>query len=348
MNNTHEESVLLDVRKLNKTFEVTKGVLRKRRIGTVHAVNEVSFFIRRGEVLGLVGESGCGKTTTGRCILRALEPDSGQVLFTMNGSRPVDIATLEPEELKRMRRQIRLVFQDPFSSLNPRMNVLEIVAEPLVVSNAVRGLREAEQPVAQMLDSVGLDPNYMRRYPHAFSGGQRQRIALARALVTDPQFVVADEPVSALDVSIQAQILNLLRKLKTRFDLTYLFIAHNLAVIEHMSDRVAVMYMGRIVELADTQELYLRPRHPYTEALLAAVPPADPRNKKDRPLLEGEIGDLTNPPPGCYFHPRCPYRGEGCDARTPELINIAAGGASPHFVSCHYAKTLSLAGVTLQ
>jgi peptide/nickel transport system ATP-binding protein len=337
---------LLRVTGLRKDFDIVKGIGR-RKVGTIRAVDDVSFTVNKGEILGLVGESGCGKTTTGRCIMRAVEPTAGKVELTLGESGPVDVLGLGPEEYKQVLRHIRMIFQDPFSSLNPRMNVMEIVAEALLSHGLVSSRMETEERVAAMLEKVGLDPRTMRRYPHAFSGGQRQRIAIARALVVGPKFVVADEPVSALDVSVQAQILNLLQGLQRELDLTYLFVAHNLAVVQHISDRVAVMYMGRLVELADTGELYSRPRHPYTEALLSAVPMPDPKAKsrKKRVILTGEVADLAHPPSGCPFHPRCSYVTDVCRSERPALAAMNAQGRSEHLAACHRVAELELAGV---
>ncbi|HON72784.1 MAG TPA: ATP-binding cassette domain-containing protein, partial [bacterium] len=289
--------------------------------------------------LGLVGESGCGKTTTGRTILRAIEPTSGEILFNMDGNY-VDVGKLNKDELKRMRRYMQMIFQDPYSSLNPRMTVKDIIGEPLLVNGIARG-KELEERVGELMRAVGLRPEYMIRYPHAFSGGQRQRIGIARALALNPRLVVCDEPVSALDVSIQAQTLNLLQDLQEEFHLTYLFISHDLGVVEHISDRVAVMYVGKLVEMAETEELFKNPKHPYTEALLAAVPKPDPKYRGKRNLLFGEVADPANPPSGCYFHPRCPYVQDICKEEHPPLRNLG----NDHFASCHFAEKLSLVGI---
>lgn len=337
-----KEGLLLEVDNLKKHFPIRKGFLR-RTVGAVKAVDDVSFFIRGGETLGLVGESGCGKTTTGRVILRAIEPSAGTVRFRDKNMGWVDVLALDKRKLKAIRRNMQMIFQDPYSSLNPRMTLLQIVGEPLLVNNVARG-KALEDRVAELLRVVGLRPEYMVRYPHAFSGGQRQRIGVARALALNPQLIVCDEPVSALDVSIQAQILNLLQDLQAQFHLTYLFIAHDLSVIEHISDRVAVMYVGKLVEMAETEELFLHPLHPYTEALLSAVPKPDPRFRSKRIVLEGDVADPSNPPPGCYFHPRCRYAAEVCRTQAPQLREIRPD----HFVSCHRAEELSLAGVIEQ
>lgn len=337
-----QENLLLEVKNLKKHFPIRRGFLR-RVVGAVKAVDDVSFFIRAGETLGLVGESGCGKTTTGRCVLRAIEPTSGTIRFKDQNLGWVDIPELDKRQLKEVRRNMQMIFQDPYSSLNPRMTLLQIVGEPLLVNNVARG-KELEDRVADLLRVVGLRPEYMVRYPHAFSGGQRQRIGVARALALNPQLIVADEPVSALDVSIQAQILNLLQDLQTQFHLTYLFVAHDLSVVEHISDRVAVMYVGKLVEMAETEDLFLHPMHPYTEALLSAVPKPDPRFRSKRIVLEGDVADPANPPKGCYFNPRCRYAAEICRNEPPQLRELRPD----HFVSCHRAEEITLAGVVEQ
>ncbi|MEZ4620810.1 MAG: dipeptide ABC transporter ATP-binding protein [Caldilineaceae bacterium] len=332
---------LLEVNHLKKYFPIRRGFF-SRVVGHVKAVDDVSFSVRPGETLGLVGESGCGKTTTGRVILRALDPTDGQILFQSSDQGRVDIAELESQQMKRLRRNIQMVFQDPYSSLNPRMTLLQNVGEPLIVNSVATG-KELEDRVAGLLRVVGLRPEYMNRYPHAFSGGQRQRIGIARALALNPQLVVLDEPVSALDVSVQAQILNLLQDLQQQFGLTYIFVAHDLSVVEHISDRVAVMYVGQIVESATTTELFVQPKHPYTEALLSAVPQPDPRQRSVPIVLEGDVADPANPPSGCYFHPRCRYNdGKRCVSELPELREIQPG----HTVRCHYAEQLDLVGVS--
>jgi peptide/nickel transport system ATP-binding protein len=303
-------------------------------------VDGVSLYIREGETLGLVGESGCGKTTTGRVILRAYEPTGGEVWFNDSNMGRINIATLEKQQLKSIRQNMQLIFQDPFASLNPRMTLLQIVGEPLLVNKIARG-KVLEERVAELLKVVGLRPEYMSRYPHAFSGGQRQRIGIARALALNPQLVICDEPVSALDVSIQAQTLNLLQDLQGEFGLTYLFISHDLSVVEHISDRVAVMYVGKLVESAGTDDLFTKPKHPYTEALLSAVPKPDPRLRGEPIELPGDVADPANPPTGCYFHPRCQYCVERCETESPALREIAPD----HFVSCHRAEEIQLEGV---
>jgi len=335
-----DNQLLLDVKSLKKHFPITRGFLMSKTVGYVRAVDGVTFYIRESETLGLVGESGCGKTTAGRVILRAYEPTAGEVWFNDRNLGRVNVATLEKQELKQLRQNMQMIFQDPYSSLNPRMTLLQIVGEPLLVNQIARG-QELQDRVAELLKVVGLRPEYMNRYPHAFSGGQRQRIGVARALAPSPQLVVCDEPVSALDVSIQAQTLNLLQDLQEDFGLTYLFISHDLSVVEHISDRVAVMYVGKLVETAATNELFTNPRHPYTEALLSAVPKPDPRLRTELIVLPGEVADPANPPSGCYFHPRCRYQIDRCQTEEPALRQIGPD----HFVSCHRAEELSLIGV---
>jgi len=332
------ENVILDVRGLRKWFPIRKGLLR-RIVGQVRAVDGVSFFIRRGETLALVGESGCGKTTAARCILRALVPTAGSIHFHL-GERVVDLATLPRRALRPLRRHMQMVFQDPYASLNPRMVVGEIIGEPLLI-NGMRNHAERRRRVQELMELVQLPPSTLNRFPHAFSGGQRQRIGIARALALNPGLVVADEPVSALDVSVQAQILNLMLDLQDRLGLTYLFVAHDLSVVKHVSDRVAVMYVGRIVEVAPTEALYAAPLHPYTEALLSAAPAPMPGMASNRIILEREIADPANPPPGCAFHPRCRHATANCREETPELREVAPG----RFVACLRAAELSLRGI---
>jgi oligopeptide/dipeptide ABC transporter ATP-binding protein len=329
---------VLEVDGLTKEFPIRSGLLQ-RETGRVRAVQNVSFTIGRGETLALVGESGCGKTTVSRCILRAWPPTSGAIRFTPQQGTTVDLARLSRRELRPLRRHIQMIFQDPYASLNPRMMVGDIIAEPLLVNGVPAAQRRAR--VSELLDLVGLPAVARTRFPHAFSGGQRQRIGIARALALDPALVVADEPVSALDVSVQAQIINLLLELQDRLRLSMLFVAHDLGVVRHVSDRVAVMYVGRIVETAPTALLYTQPRHPYTEALLAAVPKPDPALRDSVTAPIGEIADPSNPPPGCAFHPRCPYAVERCRVELPVLQEIAPA----HWSACHRTAELSLRGV---
>jgi len=333
-------NLLLEVKNLKMHFPIKRGFFASKTVGYVKAVDGVSFYIREGETLGLVGESGCGKTTTGRLILRAYDPTAGEIWFTDRNLGRVNVPALDKQQLNQLRQNMQLIFQDPYSSLNPRMTLLDIVGEPLYVNKVAQG-KKLEDRVAELLRVVGLRPEYMCRYPHAFSGGQRQRIGVARALALNPQLVVCDEPVSALDVSVQAQILNLLQELQEQFGLTYLFISHDLSVVEHISDRVAVMYVGKLVEHTLTDELFINPKHPYTEALLSAVPKPDPRLRTESILLQGEVADPANPPSGCYFHPRCQHRIDLCSTEEPKLREIALD----HFVSCHRAEELRLMGV---
>jgi len=318
------DAPLLTVTDLKKYFRVRGGVLWGEA-GLVRAVDGVSFTLRKGETLGLVGESGCGKSTTGRCILRLLEPTAGKVVF--DGLSVFDASR---EEMRRLRRQMQIIFQDPYSSLNPRMSVEQIVGEGMVIHRLARGAERRDR-IADLLRKVGLSPDHMKRYPHEFSGGQRQRIGIARALAVSPSLIIADEPISALDVSIQAQVLNLLQDLQEEFGLTYLFIAHDLRVVEHISDRVAVMYLGQIVELADSRELYRNPLHPYTQALMSAIPIPDPTVKRERVILKGDPPSPLRPPSGCRFHTRCPKRFEPCDRQEPVFREVQRG----HWVSCH-------------
>jgi peptide/nickel transport system ATP-binding protein len=333
------QSPLLKVTGLQKLFPIKKGFL-KRTVGHVRAVDGVDFHIDEGETLGLVGESGCGKTTTARCVLRAIEPTQGKIHMRLADGSVVELGQQSSREMRALRRQMQMIFQDPFTSLNPRMTLLDLVGEPLLV-HGLANRREREERVADLLTRVGLRPEYMRRFPHAFSGGERQRIGIARALALHPRLVVADEPVSALDVSVQAQILNLLVDLQADFRLTYLFVAHDLSVVRHISNRVAVMYVGRMVELAETTEIFERPRHPYTAALLSAVPEPDPRTRARRIVLQGEVANPAAPPSGCYFHPRCPHAIDVCKTQTPAWQEVSRG----HFASCHRAQELQLAGV---
>jgi peptide/nickel transport system ATP-binding protein len=330
---------LLEVDGLKKHFPIRQGLLRKL-VGHVKAVDGVNLAIGKGETLSLVGESGCGKTTVSRCIVRALRPSAGAVRLRIGDGPMLNVAQLSRRDLAPVRPHLQMIFQDPFSSLNPRMTIGDIIAEPLLI-NDIGDATTRRTRVKELLDVVKLPAAYMNRFPHAFSGGQRQRIGIARALALNPSLVVADEPVSALDVSVQAQIVNLLLELQEQLRLTYLFIAHDLSVVKHVSDRVAVMYVGRIVEEAPTEVLFSSPRHPYTEALLSAVPKPDPRRRSQRVILKGEVADPANPPPGCAFHPRCRYATDRCKTETPNLTDIGPN----HRVSCHHAANLSLCGV---
>jgi len=321
------DEVLLDVRHLKQYFPVTRGLIIQRKIADIKAVDDISFQVHRGETLGLVGESGCGKTTTGRSILQLNDITSGEVLY-----EGVDLTKLKPSQMRPIRRKMQLIFQDPYASLNPRMSVGEIIGEPLVVHNLSRG-RELRERVEEIMRIVGLNPYFASRYPHEFSGGQRQRIGIARALAVEPDFIVCDEPISALDVSIQAQIINLLEELQEEFGLTYLFIAHDLSVVRHISDRVAVMYLGKLVEVASRAEIYENPLHPYTKALLSAVPIPDPavEARRERILLTGDVPSAMRPPPGCNFHTRCPIAIDYCKQALPELREVGGN----HLVACH-------------
>ncbi len=339
MTSANDQSPILEVKNLKVHFPVMSGIWRRTK-GYVRAVDDISFDLMEGETLGLVGESGCGKTTAGRAILRAVEPISGEMWFRMPDGSRVSTTTAGSEELRLLRQDIQLIFQDPFASLNPRMTVFDIVADPLRVNHVVRG-KELEDLVSEMLLKVGLSPEYMRRYPHAFSGGQRQRVGIARALVMNPRLLIADEPVSALDVSVQAQILNLMQDLQEELNLTYLFISHDLSVVQYIAHRVMVMYVGKIVEIAPTEKLFAQPLHPYTQALLSSVPVPNPEVGALGQALEGEVGNPANPPSGCYFHPRCPFVQEICRTTEPPLNEVAP----EHFASCHFAGELELPGV---
>ena len=316
---------LLEVKNLKKYFPVKAGVF-KRTVAHVKAVDDISFAVEEGETLGLVGESGCGKSTTGRTILRLLEATAGEVIFEGK-----NVMELDKKEMRAIRRDMQIIFQDPYASLNPRMTVADIVGEPLDIHNLAKNKKERNEKVREILENVGLGEEYMNRYPHEFSGGQRQRIGVARALAVDPKLIIADEPVSALDVSVQAQVVNLLQDLQKEYGLTYLFIAHDLSVVKHISDRVAVMYLGKLVELTDKKELFDNPMHPYTQSLLSAIPEADPKKKKDRIILEGDVPSPVDPPSGCRFHPRCPKAFEPCPVKEPEFKEYGEG----HFAACH-------------
>ncbi len=331
---------ILDVRDLKQWFPIRRGLLQ-RVVGHVKAVDGVSFRLLERESLGLVGESGCGKTTAGRTILRLYEPTGGEVWYTREDGSQVELTSLTPQEMKVHRRELRMIFQDPFSSLNPRLTVMDIIGEPLIIHGVTRKRAEIERRVAELMEAVGLNPNYMGRYPHEFSGGQRQRIGLARTLSLNPRIIIADEPVSALDVSVQAQVLNLLQELKEQLGLTLLFIAHDLSVVEHICDRIAVMYLGHIMEIDDAEDLLRSPAHPYTEALVSAVPPADPDVRMERIILEGDVPSPSNPPTGCVFHPRCRYAEDICRTEFPPMVDLGGG----HMSRCHFAVDLELQGV---
>ena len=341
-----DDSIILDVKGLKKYFPVTGGMMR-RVVGHVKAVDDVNFFVREGETLGLVGESGCGKTTAGRAVLRLYEPTDGTIMFKSRAlsasGKPkwVDLRELNKEQLKLVYQDISMIFQDPIGSLNPRMTVYDIITEPLLIHDKIGP--DTEEHVIQLLKRVGLRAEHIRRYPHEFSGGQRQRIGIARSLALNPQLIICDEPVSALDVSVQAQTLNLMNDLKEDFNLAYIFIAHDLSAVQHISDRVAVMYVGRIAEMAESIELYSEPLHPYTEALMSSVPRPNPRVKKQRIIMEGDVADPGNPPPGCLFHPRCRYVQDRCKTEVPELREIKPD----HYAACHFAGELELKGVAV-
>lgn len=336
---TDTNDLLLEIIDLQMYFPIHRGITQ-RVVGHVKAVDGVSLFLREREVLGLVGESGCGKTTVGRTILRLYDPTNGEIRFRRKTGEWVDVAHISQKDMKSLRQEMRMIFQDPFSSLNPRLTVKDLISEPLEIHGVARG-KEAEDRVAELMRSVGLDPAYMNRYPHEFSGGQRQRIGLARTLSLNPRLIIADEPVSALDVSVQAQVLNLLEELQAELGLTLIFVAHDLSVVEHISDRIAVMYVGKIVEMAPTDDLLRHPLHPYTEALLSAIPPADPDIHLERIRMQGEVPSPVNPPPGCIFHPRCRYAQDRCKTEVPAIREVAPG----HFAACHFSEELDLKGI---
>ena len=336
---TEDQPVMLDVQALSKFFPIRRGLM-KRHVGDVRAVDNVSFQIPHGRTMGLVGESGCGKTTVLRCIVRAIDPTAGRILFQRRQGPAVDVVTLSQQQMRPIRRDIQLIFQNPFTSLNPRMTLLDIIGEPLLVSG-MKDRRQRVEHVTELLGLVGLRPEYLRRYPHAFSGGQRQRIGIARALALNPQLVLADEPVSALDVSVQAQVLNLMMELQDRLKLTYMVVSHDLSVIRQICDHVAVMYLGRIVETAPTDELFRSPKHPYTAMLLSAVPEPDPRVRGKLVAPPGEVPSPADPPAGCHFHPRCPHAVDQCRTESP----AACSAAPDHHVACHRADELKLQGI---
>jgi peptide/nickel transport system ATP-binding protein len=335
------DDAILQIRGLKKYFPIQAGIL-KRTAGYIRAVDEVDITVKRGETFGLVGESGCGKTTIGRCIVRAINATAGSITYRLN-NRVIDINKLTAPELRAARRNLQFIFQDPYSSLNPRMTVLGIISEPLICHKLYASGDEIRARVMELMELVGLDKRQLERYPHAFSGGQRQRIGIARALATNPNFIVCDEAVSALDVSVQAQILNLLMELQRMLFLSYLFISHDLGVIRHISDHIGVMYVGRLVETGVTEEIFARPLHPYTEALLSAIPRPNPRLKGSRIVLEGEVANPAKLPEGCYFHPRCPYRVKGCEKETPSFRDFGNG----RFAACHRAEELTLRSGTV-
>ncbi len=333
------QPAIIEINQLKKHYPIQQGFL-KRTVGHVKAVDDIQLTIYEGETFGLVGESGCGKSTLGRCLIRAIEPSSGQVRFKLRTGDQVDVLSIDSKRLKKLRQEMQMVFQDPYSSLNPRMTVLDIVGEPLICNGLAKGAALVER-VTELIGMVGLEKRHLDRYPHAFSGGQRQRIGIARALATNPRFIVCDEAVSALDVSVQAQIINLLQDLQSSLGLSYLFISHDLSVIEHISHRVGVMYIGQMVEISRTEPLFEKPLHPYTEALLLSKPVTDPGKKRERFVLPGEVANPANPPSGCYFHPRCPYAAERCKSEAPKLAEVEPG----RYAACHYAGELQLQGI---
>ncbi|CAM3224464.1 oligopeptide/dipeptide ABC transporter ATP-binding protein [Paenibacillus lupini] len=330
---------ILEIKNLNKDFKVKSKKALFAKPVSVRVLQDVSFQLLEGETLSIVGESGCGKTTLGRCIVRGMNATSGEVVYRTEGGEAVDFLKLKGAESKKFRKDVQMIFQDPYSSLSPRMSVYDIISEPLI-ANFKLPKSEVERKVSAIAEKTGLNVSYLKRYPHAFSGGQRQRIAIARALITQPRLIVCDEAVSALDVSIQAQIINLLKDLQEQYKITYIFISHDLSIVENISDRVAVMHLGKVVEMAGVDSMFKQPRHPYTEALLSAVPQPDPDLKKDRIVLEGEVPNPANPPSGCHFHPRCAYKTEKCVKEIPALRDIGDN----HMAACHYAEQLTLRG----
>jgi oligopeptide/dipeptide ABC transporter ATP-binding protein len=336
---------LLEVRDLKKHFPIKGGLLR-RQIGAVKAVDGVNLVVNRGETMAIVGESGCGKSTTGRTILRLEEPTAGEVIFHHPELGPVNLESADRRTMAAVRPKMQIIFQDPFASLDSRMTVGRVISEPLVINKVVQG-QALRDRVAELLTLVGLRPEHASRYPHAFSGGQRQRIGIARAIALNPEMIICDEPVSALDVSVQAQVINLLEDLQDRLGLTYLFISHDLSVVEHISDRVAVMYVGRVVEIGDTQDLFYNPQHPYTEALLSSLPQPDPRTRVEVIPLKGDVPSPANPPSGCYFHTRCPYAQQKCSDETPLLRNVTGKNGKSHLAACHFSEELDLKGAVV-
>lgn len=334
-----QNQVLLEVNDLYKYYPIQRGVFRST-VGHVRAVDGVSFQVNAGETLGLVGESGCGKTTTGRCIIQLERPTGGEIFFNKDGEK----VQVDHKTIKALRRDMQFIFQDPYSSLNPRMTVERIVAEPLI-THGVKNKTELRDRVVELLSAVGLGGDHLSRFPHEFSGGQRQRVGIARALALNPKLVICDEPVSALDVSVQAQVINLLQDLQEQYGLTYLFVAHDLSVVYHICNRVAVMYLGRIVEITDVDELFANPKHPYTEALFSAIPIPDPDNQLEQIILEGDVPSPSNPPTGCNFHPRCPYAQPICSQEKPALT--AVNGNGNHQAACHFAEQLTLRGIKI-